>query len=117
MATRERAARGGGPKRRPENRVEVDADTRAQVVETIQFYQKEWRNLCRQASKRRFRDERGKWYPNPAVAQRDRAAQELHRWLSSYVGWGLGEDVSDGGPVVVDAAEELKRLRAERRKK
>ena len=89
----------------------------AQVVETIQFYQREWRNLCREASKRKFRDEKGKWYPNPAVGQRDRVAQELHRWLSSYVQWGLADADPADGPVVVDAATELKKVRAARRKK
>ena len=108
------AGRGGGPKRRPEHRMVVDEATRGQVLETIQFYQKEWRNLCRAAVKRKFRDDKGRWYPNPAVAMRDRAAQELHRWLTSYVQWGVGEG-QETGPVV-DAQAELVKLRAARKR-
>ena len=101
----ERSPRGGGPKPRRDKRFSVDAASRETITEMLDFYREEHKRMVKAAA-----------VDVKLAATRDRVAQELHRWLSSYVSWGLGSD-PEGARVVAGGCQEgsWADLRAKRR--
>ena len=122
MATRERAARGGGPKVRPENRSEGRASAERVALSEwmVEMWGSEVKRLDADIKRRgrcttnRFEDR----VDRPEVKMRYNASAQLAVWekrLGEVGGWGPEGDVVR---LVDDAAvdAEMDRLRAEQAK-
>ena len=121
MTTRERAARGGGPKPRPKAEVQgggVPDDLREGYDRVARMFLSEFDALTKRVKVegRRYRDDGGVQRVNPLVGLRDKAADGFQKTMKDYERLG---PVRENGDVVrlVDVEKELKRIQAERRKR